>query len=151
MSVLACGAEVAADLAALHAQGFAGRDERPWSEAEFALLLRQPGVQALVAGTPPVGLALWRIAAAEAELLTLAVVPDARRTGVGMGLMAAVITGAGAAGARLLVLEVGTGNEAALSLYAGAGFHEIALRPSYYERGGAREDALVLARPLDGP
>ncbi len=151
MTVEACGAEAAAALASVHASAFAGRAERPWSEAEFTLLLGQPGVQALVDGVPPRGFALWRIIGTEAELLTLAVLPEVRRQGVAARLVGEVIGRAAATVAERLVLEVGCENKPALRLYGGTGFREVARRPDYYERNGRREDALVLARSIGGP
>mgnify|MGYP001404481592 CR=1 FL=1 len=47
------------------------------------------------------------------------------------------------------VLEVATGNAAALGLYKAMGFQEVGRRKGYYERPGAEaEDALTLALNL---
>jgi ribosomal-protein-alanine N-acetyltransferase len=58
---------------------------------------------------------------------------------------------AAARGAAALFLEVEAGNDAALALYRGQGFHEAGVRRGYYAgasgAGGAR-DALVLRRAL---
>jgi ribosomal-protein-alanine N-acetyltransferase len=128
-------------MAALHAAAFTR--PRPWSEAEFAALLAAPGVFAC---TRAQGFALGRAIADEAELLTLAVHPEARRRGLGRALVAAFEAGARRAGARAAFLEVAADNAAALALYAGAGWRPAGRRPGYY----AGTDALVLCRALAG-
>ena len=68
----------AAEMADVHAAAFT--TPRPWSEAEIADLLASPLCFAL---TEPGGFLLGRVVAGEAELLTIAVAPDARRRGLG--------------------------------------------------------------------
>ena len=133
------GADPAARLAALHATAFVA----PWDAAAFAALLGQDGVFVL---EDPDGFILLRTVADEAEILTLAVRPDARRRGLGARLVREGGVAAAARGARRLFLEVAEGNAAALALYARAGFVGAGRRPGYYARpGGDREDALILA------
>jgi ribosomal-protein-alanine N-acetyltransferase len=91
------------------------------------------------------GFALARVAADEAEILTLAVVPAAQRRGAGAALLQAVMRAAAARGAAALFLEVSTANDAGLALYARAGFCEVGRRCRYYADG---TDALVLTRAL---
>src|SRR5690606_4198483 len=140
----------------------------PWSESEFAALLGQPGVIALAEAD---GFILIRIAADEAEILTLAVQPAARRRGLGRRLVESgaraacpgradrpFLEGAGAhpgaraacaGGADRLLLEVAEDNAAARALYAAAGFVEAGRRRAYYPRPeGLAADALILARAL---
>ena len=129
-------------LAALHAQAFAA----PWDAAAFETLLGQAGVFAIEA---PEGFILIRSVADEAEILTLAVDPAARRQGVGARLVREGAAEAAARGATRLFLEVADDNAAALALYAGAGFIEAGRRPGYYARpDGSRQDALILALNL---
>ena len=128
-------------LARLHAACFTV--PRPWTAEEFAQVLAGPGV-ALV--PRPEGFALGRIAAGEAELLTLAVDPARRRRGAGRALLAAFEARARAEGAAEAALEVAEGNAAARALYAGAGWREAGRRPGYYADG---QDALVLRKALD--
>jgi len=91
------------------------------------------------------GFILVRAAAGEAEVLTLAVKPAARRRGVGLAL---VIMGAEEAfrrGATEMFLEVSCMNLPAIALYKRLGFTAIGRRPGYYTApDGRREDALVL-------
>lgn len=133
-------------LAALHGAAFP-RDER-WDEATMTDLLAMPGCLALLdpPGRSPLGFALLLLASDEAELLTLAVDPAARRQGAGGRLLAASAAAAARRGAHSLLLEVSTGNAAALRLYRHAGFVEVGRRRSYYHDG---TDALVLRRRLD--
>jgi len=135
-------AATAPRLAALHAEAFAA----PWDAAAFETLLGQAGVFAL---EDPGGFILMRVVADEAEILTLAVRPTARRRGLGARLVAEGAIAAAARGAGRLFLEVADDNAAARALYARAGFAEAGRRPRYYARSdGGREDALILALNL---
>ncbi len=132
------------ELAALHRACFILPP--PWSEAAFAGLLAAPGAMLLAA---PGGFLLGRVVADEAEILTLAVAPAARRRGIGAALVARFLAAAAARGAGRAFLEVAADNAAAQALYAGAGFAPAGRRPGYYRgAGGAAVDALVLARGL---
>lgn len=133
-----------ADLARLHAASFT--TPRPWSAAEFAGLLASAGSFLI---RDPDGFALARAVADEAEVLTLAVAPAARRQGIGRRLLAGLLAEAAARGCRSVFLEVAADNAAALALYRRAGFTVAGRRPAYYAApDGRRIDALVLARPL---
>ncbi|MFY0635690.1 MAG: GNAT family N-acetyltransferase [Vannielia sp.] len=131
-------------LAALHAACFS--TPRPWRAAEFDSLLAQDSVFLLGDET---GIALGQCAGAEAELLTLAVAPAARRAGQGRALLAGFHTEAAQRGATTALLEVAATNTAALALYTATGYSEIGRRRAYYrDPDGPRIDALVLTRPL---
>ena len=81
----------------------------------------------------------------EAEILTLAVRPSARRAGLGGRLVEAAVVRAAALGAERMFLEVAEGNVAARALYARSGFVEMGRRRGYYSHAdGSREDALTL-------
>ena len=124
--------------------------DRPWDAGAWRGVLAMPGCFALVAtrGDEPIGLAAARTAANEAELLLIAVAPEARRGGVGGALLAAVVARGRAAGADHLFLEVAEGNDPALGLYDTAGFVIVGRRTDYYEFGNCRTAALVMARRL---
>jgi ribosomal-protein-alanine N-acetyltransferase len=100
------------------------------------------------AGDRTVGFALSRLLMDEAELLLLAVEPDARGHGVGRALIERTVEIAVGKGAHRLLLEVRDGNQA-LDLYQGSGFSEIGRRHDYYRGSdGTTRDALTLARPI---
>ena len=149
LAVTEAGAEAAALCAALHAAGI-GAAGPAWDGAAFAALLALPGRCALIAaeGGAPAGFVLLGVVADEAEVLTLAVLPEARRRGIGSALVTAAAAAAARDGAVRLLLEVAADNRAARALYAGAGFVEVGRRSRYYARGAVAEDALVLALRL---
>ena len=91
------------------------------------------------------GFVLARQAADEAEILMLAVLPAARRQGLGRRLVEACAAEAARHGATTLFLEVAAGNDAARALYRATGFAQVGRRRGYYADGA---DALVLRRPL---
>jgi [ribosomal protein S18]-alanine N-acetyltransferase len=131
----------AAALAEIHRLSFPAGER--WGETTFAAQLVLPDVFGFVLSDAAMVLA--RVAADEAEILTLAVVPGAREAGRGGALLRAAEERAAAAGARRMFLEVAPGNVAARALYAAAGYAEIGRRRRYYPDGS---DALVLARVL---
>jgi ribosomal-protein-alanine N-acetyltransferase len=131
-------AELAGALAALHAEAF----DAPWPSSAFADLLAQPGVLLEARAD---GFVLIRLAADEAEILTLAVRPAARRTGLASRLVEAVSRRAAGMGATRLFLEVAEDNAAARALYDRLGFEPAGRRPRYYARpAGPAVDALLL-------
>ena len=145
---------LAGELAGIHAAAFAG-EGRPWSAPEFLALLGEPAVALRLAHSghggnhAAVGFALYRAVADEAELLTLSVLPEAQREGIGAGLLAACEDGARAAGAARLFLEVAAGNLAARALYHRAGYRECGRRKGNYLRPDAsRDDAVVMEKAL---
>ncbi|MBW8302498.1 MAG: GNAT family N-acetyltransferase [Brevundimonas sp.] len=135
-----------ARFAVLHADAFDRPGETPWSAAAFAELLDQAGVFAL---ETPDGFILMRAVADEAEILTLAVRPAARRRGEGGRLVGEGVLAAAARGAAGVSLAGPDHNAAARALYARAGFVEAGRRPGYYAGpGGERRDALLLVLNL---
>ncbi|HEY4342729.1 MAG TPA: GNAT family N-acetyltransferase [Parvibaculum sp.] len=144
-----------APVAALHAAAF----DEPWGQAALAGILAMPGafmLQATGCGVwfgnddnisdnndnirqpPLLGFVIARIAADEAEILTVAVDISHRGQGLGRKLMEAAAAFALASGAAALFLEVADDNVAALALYERLGFVTVGMRPDYYARGTAR-------------
>lgn len=126
--------------------------DKPWDAAAMADMLAMPGAFGLLAvetcdgESTPVGFVLVRAAAGEAEILSLAVVPAARRRRIARELLEAAFAAARAAGASNMFLEVAESNAAARRLYEQAGFETVGYRPGYYSGGG--EDACAMRRPL---
>lgn len=133
-------------LAALHAEGFS----EGWDAAAFAQLLAMPGAEAVLAleAEEPVGFLLTRRAADEAEIITIATRPGARRRGVGRQLLSHHQADLAARGVKHMFLEVAASNRAAIALYATSGFLEVGRRKRYYQRPDGREDAIVMRREL---
>jgi ribosomal-protein-alanine N-acetyltransferase len=124
-------------LAALHAEAFPPGEA--WGEVALRQMLAMPGAYGWIADGQ--GFVLARAAAGEAEILTLAVAPSARRRGAATRLMEASVAAALASGAEAMFLEVAEDNLPARCLYAALGFEEAGRRRGYY---GAGRDALVL-------
>ncbi|WP_417494047.1 GNAT family N-acetyltransferase [Maricaulis sp.] len=120
-----------------------------WSAGEIAAMMQMPTTLGLLArkGDAVVGMALCRIAADEAELLTIGVVPEQRGQGVGEQILARGETEAASRGAGRMFLEVSTLNAAGKSLYLKSGYAQIGCRRGYYGDGS---DALVLEKTLFG-
>lgn len=115
-------------LAAIHASCF-DADPAPWSADFFARLLAEPTV--FLCETSD-ALLLGRVVMDEAELLTIAVAPHARRKGHGRDLLAQFDARISACKARHAFLEVAETNFPAQGLYARTGWVQIAHRPGYY-------------------
>jgi ribosomal-protein-alanine N-acetyltransferase len=134
----------AAALAVIHAAAFPPREA--WGEDAIALQLALPGAFGLVDERG--GMLLGRVAADEAEVLTLAVAPSVRRQGLGRALLRAARDHVSACGGHAMFLEVAAANDAALSLYRREGCVEVGRRLRYYADAS---DALVLRADLPRP
>ncbi len=95
------------------------------------------------------GFVLSRLAADEAEILTIAVEPDSQGRGVGRALLAESLRQAANARAAAVFLEVDEDNAAALALYRRLSFEKVGERPGYYRRAdGARATAVIMRKAL---
>lgn len=153
VSLLWAEAEAASQIAALHAELF----DPAWDSDAVRTLLIDPCASALIAkirlretSLPvPGGFAIGRIAADEAEILSIGVSAPFQRRGIGRRLVAGLSRAVKAAGANRLFLEVATDNVPACAMYADLGFTEVGRRKDYYERRrGTAVDALTLSREL---
>ncbi len=134
----------------LHAESF----RRGWSEQELEQLLldRQVSANRAMLGRHVVGFIMSRQAVDEAEILTIAVAGRQRGRGIGRALLEQHLRALAGRGVRTVFLEVDEGNAAAQALYGGAGFRQVAKRPSYYPgQASAHSAALVYRRDLWGP
>jgi [ribosomal protein S18]-alanine N-acetyltransferase len=101
-------------------------------------------------GDPPNGFLIVTRVLDEAEVIVIAVLPSARKTGLAEALIAASMGTLAQQGIKRMFLEVAQDNAAARSLYDKLGFSQIGLRKAYYARPNAIVmDALVLSRDLD--
>jgi len=133
----------AAAIAALHAASF----QRGWGEDEFHRLLVDRAVVAhrAMIGRTMVGFILSRMAAGEAEILSVAIAPAWRGRGFARPLLDLHLRRLAGLGVRAVFLEVDEHNEPACRLYRNAGFSEVGVRKGYYQEGAS---ALVLRRDL---
>lgn len=139
-----------AAIAPLHREDFV----RPWSGEEFSALLEQDTVFGFAVrqighgADAPAGFVLARLAAGEAEILTIAVSRSHRRHGLGWRLMDAVLRELHTQRAEALFLEVDETNAPAIGLYRKFGFHEVGKRPNYYQSAQGATGALVMRLDL---
>lgn len=135
------------EMAALHAAAF----DEAWSAPELSSLLDHPGAVAVAAYSAEGmdGFVVGRVAADEAEVLTIVTAARARRRGTGGALLAGLTGELMQRGATVLFLEVAADNTAALALYRQAGFAEVGRRRRYYSRPGDESvDAHILRKAL---
>jgi [ribosomal protein S18]-alanine N-acetyltransferase len=131
----------AAALSAVHAAAFPPAES--WGEDAISLQLVLPGAFGFLDQRG--GMLLGRVAADDAEVLTLAVAPAVRRCGIATGLLYAAMAEARSCHATRLFLEVAIANDAARALYGRFGFSEVGQRRRYYADGG---DAALLRMNL---
>jgi [ribosomal protein S18]-alanine N-acetyltransferase len=143
-------AEDAPRLARLHAKAF----HRGWGEDEFEQLIASSsslgeGAAFSERGSLQ-GFILSRIAAAEAEILSIVVDSSSRRKGVARALLAHHLDQLRERSVRELFLEVDEANAAALAFYENFGLKPVGRRRAYYPRAtGERGAAVILRRTLD--
>jgi len=141
----------APDLADMHARCFS----HPWNRASFETFLKDRHHRALtakIASAPddPVGFVLIRHIGMEAEILSVAVLPEHHNKGVATGLLYRICELMKLEGVRRVFLEVGRGNASALRLYENMNFTEVGQRRAYYrgEVGEAPDDAIIMEKTL---
>ena len=92
---------------------------------------------------------IWSLALDEAHLLNLCVHPTQRRQGLANRILDKLCRYASKQGGKTLFLEVRPSNKEAIRLYQNTGFCEVGLRKNYYPATKGREDALIMAKPLE--
>lgn len=130
------------------AAAFDPRWGEAWTRNQVVGILSLPGVWLTIAERAggSVGFTLARATLDEAELLLLAVIPEARRGGVGAALVRGVVADCAARGVASLHLEVRDGNDA-IKLYSRNGFAKVGERRDYYcGIDGKSYSALTLRR-----
>jgi ribosomal-protein-alanine N-acetyltransferase len=134
-------------IAELHAASF----NRGWSEDEIDRLMAERNVltHRATTGGRLRGFIMSRIAAGEAEILSVAVASAQRGKGLARQLLTLHLSRLAGLGTRVVFLEVDESNLAARRLYRRAGFHEVGRRKGYYAGpDGHHSAALVLRRDL---
>ena len=137
----------AARLAQLHGASF----HRGWGEAEFEGMLTEHNtlVHRLRIGRKIIGFAVSRMAADEAEILSIAVAPDHRGRGLSRELLLTHLGHLAGRGIATVFLEVEENNQPARRLYQRAGFGIAGRRERYYRQpSGEQLNALLMRRDL---
>lgn len=121
-----------------------------WPTESYAQLTNLPGSLALVCeeGGNVSGFLIARQVIDEAEVLNVAVLPEARRQGRASGLLATALDQFRRSGALRVFLEVRTSNQPAIAFYRKHGFTDSGRRKTYYR--DPIEDALCMEQKL-GP
>lgn len=113
---------------------------------ELADVARRYYLAAQAADGTVLGWAGLLVVGESAEILTVGVIPSARRRGIARALLDGLIEEARRRAAVEAFLEVRVDNAAARALYNADGFVEVGIRPGYYD--GGRVDAVVMRRDL---
>ena len=82
----------------------------------------------------------------EADILTVAVLPDFRRQGIAREFMRQIEQWSKERGASAMMLEVEQSNSAAIELYTSMGYVKISVRMDYY---GPGQDAFVMRKDFN--
>ena len=143
-----------AAIAEIHGESFV----RPWSDGDFEKMLADPIYDCLVArqhgraDLPAAGFVMFRVAADEAEIISIATEQTNRKKGAGRALMEGAIRQLEADRIPILFLEVDENNLAAISLYNSLHFKKIGERKGYYAGDEGKQEshstALVMQREL---
>jgi len=131
-------------LAATYAAAFP--DQRAWTAQEFETLISHP--TGLIAGQT-VSFCIGRVIVDEAEIVTIATLPNKQRQGLGTAALRAFEDAAMRRGAKVIHLEVAADNPNAAKLYTNAGYRETARRKDYYARPNRPSvDAVMMMKKL---
>jgi ribosomal-protein-alanine N-acetyltransferase len=121
----------------------------PWSRGVFEDCLRVGcACFGLQIGKDLAGYTIFNWAAGEAHLLNLCIHPEWQQRGYGSLLLEYVINHVARLEIETMFLEVRVSNPSAVKLYKNRGFMVIGRRPSYYQAGEGREDAIVMRLQL---
>ena len=124
-------------LAELHAKCF---PDKPWSASDFAEL-KKAGCEILASDN---GFIVWRTVADEAEIISIGVTPDARRSGIAGAMILLMEQELKKSGVVNVFLEVSEVNVPAKNLYKKYGFKPTGKRPKYYDG----VDAIIMSKGL---
>ena len=121
----------------------------PWSRGIFVDCMKVGyDCFGLQIGKELTGYTIFSCAAGEAHLLNLCIHPDWQHRGYGSLLLEYAINHVARLESEAMFLEVRASNPRATALYENRGFRVIGRRPSYYQAGKEREDAIVMRLEL---
>lgn len=96
-----------------------------------------------------VAMSVYRVSFEQADVLTIAVLPEWRGQGIARGLLTEMVANCAGLGVKKLFLEVEEGNNPAIKLYENSGFKHVGRRKLYYQQlDGSLTDALVMSRSI---
>ncbi len=128
------------ELEKLYASCFPEKKHK-WDAKDFADL-KQSGCEIIASQNSFI---VWRVIGDEAEIISIGVAPDARRTGTASALMQIVEQDVKQSGVKTIFLEVDEFNTPATELYKKVGFINVGRRPHYYENG---HDAIIMKKEI---
>ena len=121
----------------------------PWSSGQYLEEISAPTrrfIAALDQAGSIIGYAgVFAPGGAEADILTVGVIPEHRGQGIGRQLMALITEWAISQGSIAMMLEVKTDNITAISLYESLGYAKLNIRKNYFGNG---LDALVMRKEI---
>ena len=121
----------------------------PWSSGQYLEEISAPTrrfVVALDQARSIIGYAgVFATGGAEADILTVGVIPEHRGQGIGRQLMALITEWAISQGSIAMMLEVKTDNITAIALYESLGYAKLNIRKNYFGNG---LDALVMRKEI---
>lgn len=124
-------------IVALHKQCF---PDKPWSESDF-MDLKKSGCKIVASDN---GFIVWRVVADQAEIITIGVAPDARRSGIAESMILLMERELKKQSIVNIFLEVSEVNYPAKKLYEKLGFTVVGKRPKYYDG----IDAIIMSKTL---
>lgn len=124
----------------------------PWSQAQLLSALQNSRYYFCGYFQPAlVGFACFSTLLDEAELLQIAIAPEAQKQGCATKLLDESFNALRGLGVSRTLLEVRASNHSAISLYRKLGFQEDGCRKGYYppeNEGNSREDAILMSYSL---
>lgn len=118
--------------------------EFAWTEEDFLRCLRQRNCIGMVAekGEKVVGFMIYELHKSKLHILNFAVSPSCRRVGIGLQMVAKLISKLSSHRRTRITLEVRETNLAAQLFFRAQGFRAVRVLRSYYEDSG--EDAFLM-------
>ena len=133
-----------AEMAQIHSAAF--HNARAWNVQEFETLIAQ---NTTVFATDGQAFVLGRVILDEAEILTLACLPEVQRRGHARAALLLFESQLISRGCETIFLDVAEDNESAIRLYQSTGFATISSRPAYFLRkNGDSVSGLVMRKNL---
>ena len=125
-------------------------EETPWIDVDFINAIRNDWIA--IVGVVDATIVSWAVVMPvldESDLLTIGVIPEAQRQGVGEATLRAILNAAQARGVTKCHLEVRESNRRAQRLYEKLDFAYVGRRKGYYRLDTGREDALLMTKTFD--